>query len=315
MVAADYGNPRPARNGRPSGQCRGSRSGGNGVRGILSHPPGVRRMTTLSDTFLDDALAAAQAAADAAGAVIRPHFRGRLAADLKSDHSPVTLADRTAEQVMRAILGLRFPDHGILGEEFGLERPSAELRWVLDPIDGTRAFITGRPMFGTLIGLLEGERPVLGIIDQCVTGERWIGLAGRPTRFRSAFGGAPGTRPCARLAEAEISATSPEMFGADLPRWQRLAGRARRITWGGDCYAYGLLALGQIDVVAESDLKVWDWTALTPVVEGAGGRLTDWSGHPLGRDGDGEGYRGRALAVGDPRLLEEAVAALSGAAL
>lgn len=269
-------------------------------------------MTSLSDAYLDDALAAALAAADAAGAVIRPLFRRGIPADLKGDLSPVTLADRTAEQVMRAVLGLRFPGHGILGEEFGLTNPGAELRWVLDPIDGTRAFITGRPTFGTLIGLLEGDRPVLGIIDQCVTGERWIGVGGRRTVFSGPFGGQPGTRACPRLAEAEISATSPEMFGPDLPRWQKLASRARRISWGGDCYAYGLLALGQIDIVAESDLKVWDWTALAPVIEGAGGKMTDWEGRPLGRASEASGWKGRVLACGHPALHDEALAALAG---
>ncbi len=125
---------------------------------------------------------------------------------------------------MRAVLTRVFPEHGILGEEFGLERPQAPLRWVLDPIDGTRAFITGRPVFGTLLALLQDDRPVLGIIDQPVTGERWIGAAGRRTRFRGRFGGRPGCRPCARLDHAELSCTSPEMFDpADLPAWQRSA--------------------------------------------------------------------------------------------
>jgi myo-inositol-1(or 4)-monophosphatase len=219
----------------------------------------------------------------------------------------VTVADRAAEQAMRAVLSEYFPDHGILGEEFGLDRPDARLRWVLDPIDGTRAFITGRPVFGTLIGLLDGDTPILGVIDQPVTGERWVGVAGAATRFRGSFGGAPGGRPCARLDQAELSCTTPEMLSGHRHGWDRLAGAVRRITWGGDCYAYGLLALGQIDVIAEADLKVWDWAALLPVVEGAGGRMTDWQGKPLRADGDG-----RALAVGDPGLLAGAVALLAG---
>jgi histidinol phosphatase-like enzyme (inositol monophosphatase family) len=187
-----------------------------------------------------------------------------------------------------------------------LDRPDAPLRWVLDPIDGTRAFITGRPLFGTLIGLLQGDQPLLGLIDQPVTGERWVGVRGRPASFRGPWGGAAGTRRCAALAEAELSCTTPEMLrGAERTRWDQLAARVRRTSWGGDCYAYGLLALGQVDVIAESSLKVWDWAALLPVVEGAGGRMTDWDGQPLRPDGDG-----RVLAVGDPALLEEAVAAL-----
>ncbi len=258
-------------------------------------------------TAADELVAAAAAAADGAGAVIRPHFRAGLAADLKGDLSPVTRADREAEQAMRAILAARFPEHGILGEEFGLDRPAARLRWVLDPIDGTRAFITGRPVFGTLIGLLDGDTPILGIIDQPVTGERWVGVAGRRTEFRGPFGGAVGCRPCATLAEAELSCTSPDMFSAsDRPRWERLSAAARRTSFGGDCYAYGLLALGQIDAIAEADLKLWDWAALAPVVQGAGGSLTDWRGQPLRPDGDG-----RALALGDRAMLAEAVALLA----
>jgi myo-inositol-1(or 4)-monophosphatase len=258
-------------------------------------------------TTAEELVEAAEAAADAAGAVIRPHFRAGLAADLKGDLSPVTRADREAEQAMRAILAARFPEYGILGEEFGLDRPAARLRWVLDPIDGTRAFITGRPIFGTLIGLLDGDISILGIIDQPVTGERWIGVAGRPTTFRGPFGGHAGCRPCAALAEAELSCTSTDMFSAaDRPRWVRLSAAARRTSFGGDCYAYGLLALGQIDAIAEADLKVWDWAALAPVVQGAGGSLTDWRGQPLRPDGDG-----RALALGDRALLAEAISLLA----
>ncbi len=250
--------------------------------------------------------AVAEATADVAGAVIRPLFRAELAAELKGDSSPVTMADRAAEQAMRAVLAERTPEAGVMGEEFGLDRPGASLRWVLDPIDGTRAFITGRPLFGTLIALLEDGVPVLGVIDQPVTGERWVGVAGERTRFRGPAGRA-GVRRCPALAEAEVSCTSPEMLGAALPRFQRLAGAARRVTWGGDCYAYGLLALGQIDVIAECDLKPWDWAALGPVIEGSGGMLRDWSGRRLVSDAPVD-----VLAVGDPALLEQAIAALGG---
>jgi histidinol phosphatase-like enzyme (inositol monophosphatase family) len=254
---------------------------------------------------------AAEAAADAAGAAIRPFFRAGadspLDADLKGDQSPVTIADRNAERAMRSVLSERFPGHGIEGEEFGLERPDARMRWVLDPIDGTRAFITGRPTFGTLVALLDGETPLLGIIDQPVTGERWVGVAGRRTRFRGPLGGTVGCRPCATLGRAELSCTSPEMLDrAETPRWRRLAAAVRRVSWGGDCYAYGLLALGQIDIVAEGDMKVWDWAALRPVVEGAGGRVTDWEGQGLRTGGVTQ-----VLAVGDTALLPHAVALMS----
>lgn len=254
---------------------------------------------------IDRYVAAALAAADVAGAVIRPFFRQPVAADLKADQSPVTIADRNAELAMRAELNRRCPECGILGEEFGLERPEAGLRWVLDPIDGTRAFITGRPTFGTLVALLDGDTPVVGIIDQPVTQERWVGVAGRRTVFSGPMGGQVGTRACGDLARAELSATSPEMFGDDLPRWQAVASRVRRTYWGGDCYAYGLLALGQIDVIVECDLKPWDWAALLPVVQGAGGCLTDWQGRPPRSDGDG-----RIIAVGEPALLAAVVEGL-----
>jgi myo-inositol-1(or 4)-monophosphatase len=247
---------------------------------------------------LEPLIAAAIAAADVAGAVIRPFFRAGIATGEKSDHSPVTIADRTAEQAMRAVLSERFPSHGVMGEEFGLDRPDARMRWILDPIDGTRAFITGRPTFGTLIALFDGDQPIVGIIDQPVTRERWIGAYGRRTVFQGPYGGHAGCRPCAVLADAEVSCTSPDMFGSDLPRFEKLRRAVRRSTWGGDCYAHGLLALGQIDIIAESTMKVWDWGALVPVIEGAGGCVTDWQGQKLQPGGDG-----RVLSVGDRTLL------------
>ena len=257
---------------------------------------------------MDGFVAAAVAAADVAGAVIRPWFRSGLGAELKGDASPVTVADRAAEQAMRAVLAGRFPEHGILGEESGLEREKARFRWVLDPIDGTRAFITGRPTFGTLVALLEDGVPVVGVIDQPVTGERWVGVSGRPTVF-SGGAGVVGCRALDGLGMAELSCTAPEIFSsAEEGRWGRLAEVVRRVSWGGDCYAYGLLALGAIDVVAEAGLKVWDWAALVPVIEGAGGSVTDWAGKALRADGDGT-----VLAMGDRKLVEAAVELLSGA--
>ncbi len=258
-------------------------------------------MTTDIDRYVAAAVTAAEAAAD----VTRPLFRQAIAAELKADQSPVTAADRNAELAMRAVLSQLCPECGLLGEELGLERPEARLRWVLDPIDGTRAFITGRPTFGTLVALLDGDHPLVGIIDQPVTRERWIGVTGRPTAFSGLLGGKAGTRACAELAHAELSCTSPELLGEDAARWQNLAGLVRRNYWGGDCYAYGLLALGQIDIIVERDLKPWDWAALLPVVEGAGGRLTDWQGLPPRTEGDG-----RVIAIGDPGLLPAVIQAL-----
>lgn len=255
--------------------------------------------------MIDSFIAAAEAAADVAAAIVRPFFRAGLEAVQKSDTSPVTIADRSAELAMRGLLSQRFPAHTVSGEEFGAENPGQRYRWVLDPIDGTRAFITGRPQFGTLVALLEDEVPIVGVIDQPVTGERWIGAKGRPTKFIGQFGRA-GCRPCPDLAAAELSCTSPDIYGDDLPRWQTLTRAVRRTSFGGDCYAYGLLALGQIDVIAEASMQVWDWAALVPVIEGAGGSITDWNGAPLRPDSDG-----RVLALGDPSLLAQVRAALS----
>ncbi len=227
--------------------------------------------------------------------------------EAKGDASPVTEADRAAERALRAFLAERFPSHGIMGEEYGTERGDAEYLWVLDPIDGTRAFLTGRPLFGTLIGLLHRGVPVLGLIDQPVTGERWVGVAGEGTRFTSPLGGAARVRPCARLAEAELSVTSPDIFdAAQRPGFERVRQAARRVTWGGDCYAYGLVALGLVDAVVEATLKPWDWAALVPVVEGVGGRMTDWRGHALTLDSAGD-----VIAVGDAALLPEIVSLLA----
>ncbi|MFT2094267.1 inositol monophosphatase family protein [Acidiphilium multivorum] len=253
-----------------------------------------------------DPVAVASAAADASGAVIRAHFRARIDVDIKADASPVTLADRGAEAAIRRVLAEHCPDHAVIGEEMG-GKAGGRFTWVIDPIDGTRAFITGRPVFATLIALLEHGRPVLGLIDQPVLGERWLAHEG-VLRFSGPHGGAPGTRAVASLAEAELSCTSPEMFTeAQFGGFRRLAGACRRVTYGGDAYGYGLLALGQIDVVAEADLKPWDWSALAPVIEAAGGAMTDWRGAELTLESDGT-----ALALGNPALLGDAVALLGG---
>ena len=249
---------------------------------------------------------AAEAAAEAAGAIIRGYFRAGVAVDAKDDESPVTIADREAEAAIRGVLRRRFPEFGLIGEEMPPDRAEARHAWVIDPIDGTRAFITGRPSFCTLIALLEDGVPVLGLIDQPVTGERWIGLRGEGTRFRGPLGGGPGTRRAGSLDAADLSCTSPDMHDPDrLARFRALAKAARRTSWGGDAYAYGLLALGQIDIIAESSMKPWDWAALVPVIGEAGGCVTDWQGRPLTLTGDGT-----VLALGDPTLLADAVAAL-----
>jgi myo-inositol-1(or 4)-monophosphatase len=258
---------------------------------------------------LDDLAAVAAAAADAAGAAIRPHFRTQLAAERKADASPVTLADKGAEAAIRAVLAARTPHIPILGEEEGGTATEDGDLWVVDPIDGTRAFITGRPLFTTLIALVRHGVPVLGLIDQPSLRERWVGISGQPTRFASAIGGAAEarTRPCPRLADAELASTSPETFGADWKRFGALSAAAKRTSWGGDAYAYGLLALGFLDIVTDATMQPWDWAALVPVIEGAGGRVTDWAGEALRFGTDG-----RVLALGDAALLDPVLSVLRG---
>jgi histidinol phosphatase-like enzyme (inositol monophosphatase family) len=174
---------------------------------------------------------------------------------------------------------------------------------VIDPIDGTKAFITGKPMFGALIALVRRGLPILGIIDQPVLGERWIGAAGRPTSFG---GAACRTRACPRLEAAALNTTSPDLFrGENAASFARLAQQVRLTLYGGDCYAYGLLASGFIDLVVEAELKPYDFCALVPIVQGAGGAVADWHGRPVGLDTDG-----RIIAAGDPQLLPRAVEAL-----
>ena len=254
---------------------------------------------------LDAYLALAAELADAAGAVIRPYFRTTLTVDDKPDLSPVTAADRAAEMAMRQMIAARFPEHGIIGEEYGRERDDAEFVWVLDPIDGTKSFISGVPLFGTLIALARQGRPILGIIDQPISRERWIGAAGRDTTHN----GRPArSRPCPGIGAATVFATTPDMFrGADADAFARVAGAAKLVRYGADCYAYGLVALGFVDVVIESSLKTYDFGAMLPVIEGAGGIATDWQGAPLDLSSDG-----RVLIAGDKRTHSDALALLRG---
>jgi len=253
---------------------------------------------------LDAFLALAGDLADAAGGAIRPHFRQPIAVTDKPDLSPVTVADRAAEAAMRRLIAARFPEHGIIGEEYGPERADSEFVWVLDPIDGTKSFISGVPLFGTLIALARQGRPILGIIDQPISRERWLGATGHPTTFN---GTAIRCRPCAAIAAATVFSTSPDMFkGADAAAHGRVAKAAKLARFGADCYAYGLLAHGFIDLVIEASLKPYDFSAMVPIVEGAGGIATDWQGKPLSLASDG-----RVLVAGDPDAHREALALLA----
>ncbi len=236
--------------------------------------------------------------ADLAGEIVRRHFRRPLAVEIKGDLSPVTIADREAEAAMRRRLAEAAPDHAIFGEEYGDAENAAGLAWCLDPIDGTKAFLTGRPMFGTLVALLADGAPVLAVIDQPITRDRWTAVRGGGARFN---GRRVHSRACPELARAAASATSPDMF--TTPRQQAALALLRRsvalMVWGGDCIGYALMASGFCDLVIEAGLKTYDFLPLVPVIEEAGGRITDWQGRPLSLASGGE-----VLACGDPKLHE-----------
>jgi histidinol phosphatase-like enzyme (inositol monophosphatase family) len=244
--------------------------------------------------------------AEAAGEAIRPHFRSGLTSERKGDASPVTIADRAAEEAMRRILKAEVPRDAVIGEEFGESAGSSGRSWVLDPIDGTTSFLVGRPIFGTLIALVVDGFPVLGVIDQPILRERWLGAAGRATTLN---GKPVRTRGCRELSDATLATTGPHYFDDhDGAHFMALAARTdhKRMVMGGDCYNYALLSAGHIDVVCEAGLKLHDWAALVPVVEGAGGTMCDWSGDPLHA-----GSTGHVIALGDPARLEDVVEAIA----
>lgn len=227
----------------------------------------------------DRLLAFADRLADASGAVIRPYFRAGVGVDIKGDGSPVTKADREAEDAIRALIGQEFPDHGIWGEEHGRSRTGARFEWVIDPIDGTKAFLCGAALFGTLIALCENGRPIFGVMDQPIQRERWVGVKGRGTFFN---GKRVQTKPSVPLERAILCSTTPEMFREwKAPKHERLAAACAFTRWGVDCYAIGMMANGYVDLMADALLKPWDYLALVPIVEEAGGVVTDWDGAPL----------------------------------
>ena len=252
-------------------------------------------------------IALAHRLADAARAAIVPHFRAGLNHERKADATPVTLADRAAEEAMRKILTAEVPQDGVVGEEFGASEGRSGRQWVLDPIDGTTAFLAGRATFGTLIALLVEGFPVLGLIDQPVLQERWLGVAGQGTTLN----GLPvATRACPDLSHAAIATTGPHYFSQEEGDvFMALAQQTdhKRMIMGGDCYNYAMLASGHLDIVCEAGLKLHDFAALVPVVEGAGGTLCDWNGEPLHAGSDGH-----VLALGDPARLDDVLEAMGG---
>jgi histidinol phosphatase-like enzyme (inositol monophosphatase family) len=258
-------------------------------------------MTRITSKDLAQWLQAAHTLADASGDAITPLFRRRLkienkAADRAFD--PVTAADKAAERAIREIIREKYPDHGIVGEEFANLAGSSPFSWVIDPIDGTRAFMMGMPTWGTLIGLLNSEQPVVGLMDQPYTRERFWGTAmgayaravdGSVKRIR--------TRTCASVSEAILTSTAPDMFkpGKEAQVFGQLSATVRMTRYGGDCYAYCMLAAGHVDLVVEASLKVFDIVPLIPIIEAAGGVVTGWDGSPATNGG-------RVIAAGDPAL-------------
>ncbi|MGL4727422.1 MAG: histidinol-phosphatase [Bosea sp. (in: a-proteobacteria)] len=251
--------------------------------------------------------------ADAAAKAVLPFFRSRIGLENKlgpGGFDPVTEADKAAEVVMRRLIAEQFPSHGIIGEEFGNEREDAEYQWVLDPIDGTRAFISGLPVWGTLIGLTRNGTAAYGMMSQPYIGERFYGDGGS-AHFRG-----PGhekgnekrlmTRHCENLADATVMTTSPALFSeAERKRYDAVEREARLARYGCDCYAYAMLAAGHVDAVIESGLKPYDIVALIPIIEGAGGVITTWSGAPATSGG-------QIVASGDARLHAKLLAMLGG---
>ena len=245
----------------------------------------------------------------AAAEVAVPIFRSGCSHEDKDagpGFDPVTEADRGAEAAIRRLIAARFPDHGIIGEEFGEDRPEAEFVWVLDPVDGTRAFISGLPLWTTLVALKQAGRVVVGAVAAPALGEVFIGGPSGAALIRDGTRAAICTRACPTLSQATISTTDPILFDGGRRRgWDRLRAASRLIRLGCDGYAYAMVAAGRMDIVAEAGLKPWDWAAPMALVRAAGGAVTDWTGaEPQGES--------TLLAVGDPALLEPARGLLGG---
>ena len=259
-------------------------------------PP--ERLTEL-DAFL------AELNAEAAAAILplfrtRPEIQNKLESAGRFD--PVTAADKAGEAAIRALIARRYPQHGVVGEEYGEDRPDAELVWVIDPIDGTRAFMGGLPLWTTLIGLRIEGRPVLGSIAQPYIGELFIGSAAGARIDRGGDSTALRTADCPGLAAATVATTDPDLFAAERGEgWRALRSACRVARYGCDAYAYAMVAMGQLDLVVEDGLNPWDLQPALPVIAGAGGLVTDWRGRPV-RD-----HSPQVIIAGDPRCLEEAV--------
>lgn len=255
-------------------------------------------ISPFKDIVMQEFIEIANTLADEAAKIIRAYFREPIKVETKEDKSPVTIADRKAEEAMRTIIEKLRPEDGILGEEYGTKESKNGFMWVLDPIDGTKSFMIGRPTFGTLIALCENNIPKIGIIDQPILGERWVSDGSQ-----TFMNGSPvETRTCRSLEDARIGSTTPVMFDYIAPygRAYELFETGSKMVWGGDCYMYGLIASGYMDMAFEANLSPYDFAALVPIIKGAGGHISDWRGDPLTLKSNG-----KIIALGDPALWPE----------
>lgn len=258
---------------------------------------------------LDQCAAFAESIAQEAGSRALEWFRRGIDIETKDDNSPVTEADRAVEAFLRQSIAARFPGHAVLGEEYGAEGDAGAPLWVIDPIDGTRSFITGWPVWGTLLALMQDGRARLGVVEMPALGERWSAVSGADTWFTGRDGQRTRARTsaCRDLGKARFYTTSLLYFeGAARAAIEGLAAQTATTRFGGDCYSYGLLASGHIDLVVETRLQPYDYLALVPIVEAAGGVITDWSGAALGMGSDG-----RVIAAATPELHAQARALLA----
>ena len=258
----------------------------------------------LDEKSLGEFATSAATMVDLSGELIRTHQQNPFDIEIKDDGSPVTSVDKAAEMSIRNIIAELHPDHGIIGEEYEPSAADSEFVWVIDPIDGTLPFLAGFPVFGTLIALLHNGTPVLGVIDMPMTRERWIGGSNLP----STHNGKPvRTRVCENLATASMSTSNPDFYDdASVPALKRMQRATRLSIYGGSCMAYGQIASGRIDVGIDVQFDVFDYLALVPIINGAGGIITDWNGDALDiKSGD------RFIAAGDERTHAEALQVLS----
>ncbi len=258
----------------------------------------------MTGSSLSEFVEFAEGLADASGKILLAADSQAPEVTIKADASLVTETDRAVEARLCEMIGDRYPGHGIIGEELGRREAEAEFVWVLDPIDGTAPFVAGLPVYGTLIGLARGGRPLIGIIDHPATDDRWLGVVGEGTRRN---GAAQRTRACAGLETAFATNSNPDfLMPEEHARFERVRKRVRYMQYGGSCYAYGLLAFGRTDIALDGGLEIHDVLAVAAVIEAAGGTITDWDGNGIDLS-----WRGRVVAAGDSDRHAEVLALLA----